>query len=72
MTVALWVALFGYKFFFYQLRKLARMDIRRKMLPYATVSSAAFGLLHPIFLLASLSIAAGTVCAILFDAVQTM
>jgi hypothetical protein len=72
VTVALWVALFGYKFFFYQLRKLARMDIRRKMLPYATVSSAAFGLLHPIFLLASLSIAAGTVCAILFDAVQTM
>lgn len=72
VTVFLWVALFGYKFFFYQLRKLARMDARRKMLPYAAVSSAAFGLLHPTFLLASLTVTVGAACAFLFDAVQTM
>ena len=72
VTVFLWVALFGYQFFFYQLRKLARMDARRKMLPYAAVSSVAFGLLHPIFLMASLSVTVGAGCALLFDAVQAM
>ena len=72
LTVALWVALFGYRFFFHQLRMLVRLDARREMLPSAALVSAAFGVLHPAFLSAGLVVGTGAVCALLFDAVQTM
>lgn len=66
------ISLFGYRFFFHQIRMLFKLDRRRQALPNAAVSAAAFGLLHPAFLPACLVVAAGALMALLFDAVQTM
>jgi hypothetical protein len=72
LTVSFWVALFGFRFFFHQLRKLIRLDSRRNALPLCSASVLGFGLLNPSYLGLSLVLATGSICALLFDAVQTM
>jgi len=66
------ISVFGFRFFFHQIRKLGKLDGRRKVLPLIALSSGAFGLLHPAFLLSSLVLATGATIALLLDAVQTM
>jgi len=72
LPVAGGIALFGFRFFFHQIRALARLDARRNALPLAAIVAIVFGVLHPMFLYASLTLSVGAISAILFDAVQTM
>jgi len=65
-------AIFGYRFFFHQMRKLGKIDTRRNALPCAAIAAATFGLLHPPFLSASLVVGVGATAALLFDGIQTM
>lgn len=66
------ISLFGYKFFFHQLRMAGKLDPRRKALPWLAVSGFAFGLLHPSFLFSAMVVATGAVAALMYDAVLTM
>jgi len=72
ILVAGGIAIFGFRFFFHQMRMLGKLDARRHALSFAALSAAAFGLLHPVFLFSSLTVGAGALMAMLFDAVQTM
>lgn len=66
------IALFGFKFFFHQLRTLVKIDRRRNALPWLAACGGAFGLLHPAFLPAAVVLGVGAALALMCDAVQTM
>ena len=72
LAISLWVAIFGFRFFFHQLKMLIRLDARRTAMPLATGSSLLFSLLHPSFLASVTVVATGAACVLLSDAVQAM
>ncbi len=72
ILMACGAAIFGFRFFFHQLRKLVKLDDRRTALPFVAIASFGFGCLHPSFLLSALTVGVGAALAVLFDAVLTM
>lgn len=66
------ILIFGYRFFLHQIRSVVQLDLRRKCLPVLAVSMAAAGVLQPVLLYGSMTIALGAIFMILFDAIQTM
>ena len=66
------IAMFGFRFFFHQIRNLMQLDLRRKALPTLAITMAAAGFLQPAMLYGSLTVAFASIVALLFDAVQTM
>jgi len=72
VPVAGGIALFGFRFFFHQIKGVMQLDLRRSALPTSALVAAAAGVLHPVFLYAALTLATGAASVLLLDAVQTM
>ncbi len=66
------ITIFGFRFFFRQMRNLRQLDLRRDALVYGTLAIAFAGVFHPIFFYSAMVLAVGAMSALLFDAVQTM
>ncbi len=66
------ICLFGYRFFFRQMKNLRQLDLRRNALPNASIALTLLGVFHPVYLFSGLTLATGAMASLLVDAVQTM